>query len=236
MLLEHLFKSDDDLPLLAQIIIKRLVAGDKIRISVTIPSTQEKCLGQLQSISPGTPLASNSMLVPRLFIHWSKNDKDGKQWVRADTFDDSFELIKDEYWGYDWIFQNRIKKVIEGVDALNQEVNDKEPLLVTLIERKLKQGWPIILSINVSNPKGRMTIKHEGKMLSIGTLEMRSPQMIELASGNRGVQISYQKGNATHGYKGFTNLILPIADFDELYTAKVTTAYGQSVILLTNIT
>ncbi len=112
---------------------------------------------------------------------------------------------------------------------------DEEPLLVTLIERKLDQGVTVILSLRATHPKNRVSSLHVGKVFSIGTLEMQSPQMIQLAGGNRGVQISYQRSNAAQGYKGFTDLILPIVDFDELYAAHVTTAYGQPTILLTNV-
>jgi hypothetical protein len=64
---------------------------------------------------------------------------------------------------------------------------------------------------------------------------MKSNQMVQLAQGERGVQVQYEKNNAGPAYKGYTDLILPIAGFDDLYTAKPIKSFGQDALLLTNV-
>lgn len=233
MLLAHLHESDD-LPLLARVILGRLKAGDKIRVKVSMPSEREDWWGPLQNVRLGTPMKmnpGNPISVPRLFIHWRQGGEIGhstSQWVRADTFDDRFQLVKDEHGVSDWVLKFRPKQVGEALD-------EHEPLLVTVIERKLDQDVKVLIDIETPKSKNGVTFKHIGTVTSIGTLEMRSPQMVQLAGGERGVQITYEKSSAAPGYKGYTDLILPIAGFDELYTAQPMKSFGPDALLLTNV-
>jgi len=235
MLLAHLHESDDDLPLLARVILGRLKAGDKIRVKVSMPSEREDWWGPLQNVRLGTPMKmnpGNPISVPRLFIHWRQGGEIGhstSQWVRADTFDDRFQLVKDEHGVSDWVLKFRPKQVGESL------VDDGEPLLVTVLERALDQDKKVLINLETPKSKNGVSFKHVGTVRSIGTLEMRSPQMAQLAEGPRGVQMSYVKSQAGPAYKGYTDLVLPIAGFDELYTAQPMKSFGQDALLLTNV-
>lgn len=233
MLLSHLHESDD-LPLLARVILGRIAAGDKIRVKIHQPVEREDWWGPLQNVRLGTPFKMNPakpIEVPRLFIHWRQGGVYGhskSEWVRADTFDDRFELVKDPSPMADWILKFRGAKIDEALD-------DHEPLLVTLLERALDQDKKVLVSIETPKNKNGVSFKHTGTLRSIGTLSMKSHQMVQLAQGERGVQVSYVKHEAGPSYKGYTDLILPIADFDELYTAKSIKSFGQDALLLTNV-
>jgi hypothetical protein len=234
MLLSHLHESDDDLPLLARVIWGRLNAGDKIRVKVNMPNETDSWWGPLQTVRLGSPMKmnpANPVLIPRLFIRWKHGGQYGharEEWVRADTFDDKFELVKDVSPMANWVLKRVGSKVSEAFD-------DAEPLLVTVIERALDQDKKVLVNIETPKNKNGVSFKHTGTLRSIGTLEMKSPQMVQLAQGERGVQVSYEKNNAGPGYKGYTDLILPIAGFDELYTAKPMKSFGQDALLLTNV-
>lgn len=244
MLLSDLITENDDLPLLARLILGRIKAGDTIRVDVAMPSERSDWKGLLQNVRLGSPMKMNPaapILIPRLFIHWRQDwrkDVDPghstSQWVRADSFDDRFELVKDESSEADWVLKYRPKRVNERL------VDSKEPLLVTLVDQRLQAGDKVLLSITIKRPQfdgSVVEFKHAGLVTGIAELRMKSAQQRRLVGSDYGVCITFEKAGAKKedGYKGFTEVILPVDDFDDRYTLEKVKSFGQDAWMLTDV-
>lgn len=110
--------------------------------------------------------------------------------------------------------------------------NADDPLLVHLIERRLEKHDDVWMRIQVD--KGWNRFKHAGHIISIGVLAMHSAELKKKAEGDFGIQISYAKHHSDDGYKGSTEVILPVDTFDKLYTLEKQQYDGHEVFMLVN--
>jgi hypothetical protein len=116
MLVSHLLENDDDLPVLARIINGLLKKGEKVVINARLSTDGAQAFGFIRRLRLGSSIpivarpgsAEGEIIeVPRLFIRWEPMTRPGgkEEWVRADTFENRFELEKDE--DGDWVLSRR---------------------------------------------------------------------------------------------------------------------------------
>jgi hypothetical protein len=176
MLVSHLLESDfdDDLPLLARIILRRMKT-DEVKIWAKLSNGSNRVFGDIVGIRMGAPLKvggigkggalaapEKAFDIPRLFIKWKHMTRPGgkEEWVRADSFDDRYDFKKDED-GH-WILTNRVKQVDEEVDV---------SLLEKVLQKLLDKGEEVNLFWRIDDQdklewQGRITSfqrKTEGK-------------------------------------------------------------------------
>ena len=162
MLLAHLHESDfdNDLPLLARIILRRMKT-DEVKIWAKLSNGSKRVFGDITNIRMGTPLplgnvVGNGLPIPRLFITWKHMTRPGgkTEWVRADSFDDRYDFSKDED-GH-WVLTDRLRQVDEEVD-----VELLEPILRKLLDkdRNIRLYWRI---------DERDTFEWQGTIVDIG--------------------------------------------------------------------
>lgn len=231
MLLSHLLENSDSL--LVRLVQGRLKAGESVWVNTRIRDAIgpiSNAWGPLKEIW----VENCSDVDSCVSIKWRQGGRIGitiSDSVRADTFDDQFDLKKDVSPMADWVLTNRTQSVTEGL------VDTEEPLLVTIIDQRLQAGDKVLINIEkkVRQFDGSfVTFKHDGILTGIAELAMRSPQLRQRANGNKGVSITYEKAGASkeRGYKGYAELVLPVHSFDDLYTLKRGT--GSNVWRLVN--
>jgi hypothetical protein len=124
--------------------------------------------------------------------------------------EDQYELTPD---GKDWRVLRRAA-VSEGID--------EDQLLLGICKQILARGEEIYMSINVHGKgKSGMKYNHQGTMQSLRSME--ATVAVQRALGfTKAVIIKYikQGPDVTATYKGFTEVIIPVEDFDSLYSLK----------------
>jgi len=123
--------------------------------------------------------------------------------------EDQYELTLD---GKDWRVLRRTT-VSENVD--------EDQLLLGICKQILARGEEIYMHINIqSQIASSIKYNHQGPVLSMRADE--APSSFQQAFGfNRVVIIKYSKvGDVTGTYKGFTEVIIPVEDFDARYSLK----------------
>ena len=230
MLVSDLITEDDGMPLLGKVILGRLKAGDSVRLGVHRPSSEENWEGPLQNVRLGSPMKMGASgkftLIPRLFIHWRQRDEgtvghSKSEWVRADTFDDRFELVKDTTGEAAWVLQLRRKQVGENL------VDHGDPILVDIIEKRLAADETVNMDLTL--PADQSQKRHSGRVFGIAVLRMKSAALRNLINADYGVVITYEKA----GSNGYMEVVLSADTFDDLYTLEkshpMTVHFGDKV-------